>query len=141
MSLELLHKVPTGAIETLFDVQNQPLFKKANLGKYLGIENIKHNFKEFPSHCTHPRLDLKGGGLSSPLGRAKNPHDIFINLDGSIEMAVQSKKTQGSCLSKMAYQERYRKKKHQQEEHQQAIIDPDNQIQVLDFIRSIDRKF
>ena len=37
MSLELFHKVPTGAIKRLFDEQNQPLFKRADLGKYLGI--------------------------------------------------------------------------------------------------------
>ena len=50
MSLELFHKVPAGAIETLFDEQNQPLFKRADLGKYLGIEDVKNNFKDFPSH-------------------------------------------------------------------------------------------
>ena len=61
MSLELFHKVPAGATDTLFDQQNQPLFKRADLGKYLGIEDIKHNFKDFPSPCTRPRLDLKGG--------------------------------------------------------------------------------
>ena len=37
MSLELFQKLPTEAIETLFNEQNQPLFKRANLGKYLGI--------------------------------------------------------------------------------------------------------
>ena len=55
MSLELFHKVPAGAIETLFDEQNQPLFKRADLGKYLGIEDIKNNFKDFPSHCNRSR--------------------------------------------------------------------------------------
>ena len=39
MSLELFHKVPPGAIETLFDDQNQLLFKSADLGKYLGVED------------------------------------------------------------------------------------------------------
>ena len=37
MSFELFYKVPAGAIETLFDEQKQPLLKRANLGKYLGI--------------------------------------------------------------------------------------------------------
>ena len=37
MGLELFHKVPAGANETLFDEENQPLFKRADLGKYLGI--------------------------------------------------------------------------------------------------------
>ena len=49
MSLELLRKVPAGAIETLFDDQNQPLFKRADLGKYLGISNIRDKFKDFAS--------------------------------------------------------------------------------------------
>ena len=60
MSLELLHKVPAGEFETLFNEQNQPLFKRADLGKYLGIEDIKHNFKDFPSHYIRPRSGLEG---------------------------------------------------------------------------------
>ena len=102
-------EVSAGAIEMLFDEQNQPLFQRADIGKYLGIRNIGDNFKDFPSHYTRPRSEIQVGGLTAPLGRKKNSNDIFINLDGSIEMAVRSKKTQGSCLSKMAYQERRRK--------------------------------
>ena len=73
MSLELFHKVPAGAIETLFDEQNQPLFKRADLGKYLCIEDIKHNFKDFPSHYTHPRSEMEAGGQATPLGGKKIP--------------------------------------------------------------------
>ena len=51
MSLELIHELPAGAIETLFNEQNQRLFKRADLGKYLGIEDMRHNFRDFPSHC------------------------------------------------------------------------------------------
>ena len=47
MSLALFHKVPVGAIETLFNKQNQPLFKWTDLGKYLVIKNIRDNFEEF----------------------------------------------------------------------------------------------
>ena len=61
MSLQLFHKVPTGAIKRRFDEQNQPLFKRADLGKYVDIENIKLNFKDFPSHYTRLRSGLKGG--------------------------------------------------------------------------------
>ena len=92
MSLQLFNKVPAGAIETLFDEQKQPLFKRANLGKYLGIEKIKDNFKDFPSHYTCARSKIEGACLTGLLGRAKNSHDVFINLDGSMEMAVRSKK-------------------------------------------------
>ena len=61
MSLELFHEVPAGATEMLFDAQNQPLFKRADLGKYLGIGDIRHNFRDFPLHYNHLRLDLEGG--------------------------------------------------------------------------------
>ena len=73
--------MPAGAIETLFDDQNQSLFKRADLGKYLGIEDIKQNFKDFPH--TLLRLDLEARGLAPSLRKTKNPHDTFINLDGS----------------------------------------------------------
>ena len=66
MSLELFHKVTAGVIERLFDEQNQPLFKRADLGKYLGIGDIKHNFKDFPSHYTRLRSDLEGEKFDRP---------------------------------------------------------------------------
>ena len=77
MTLGLFHKVPAGAIERFFDQQNQPLFKGSALGKYLGKENIKHNFKDFPSHYTHLRSDLEGRGLTAPLRGQKIPM-IFL---------------------------------------------------------------
>ena len=100
MSLKLFKKVSAGAIKMLFHEQSQPLFKRINLGKYLGIENLKHNFKDFPSHYIKPRLNLEGGVLNARRGREKNPHDIFINLDGSIEMAVRTKKPKVVALVK-----------------------------------------
>ena len=102
MSFELFHKVPAETIETLFDEQNQPLFKRADLGKYLGIRNITDNFKELSSHHARPWSEIEGVGPTNTLGRAKNPHDIFISLDASIEMAVRFKKPQGSGVGKMA---------------------------------------
>ena len=87
-------------MKCFFDEQNQLLFKRADLGNYLGIEDIRHNLRDFPSHYNHLRLDLEGGGLALTLERTKNPHDIFINLDGSIEMAVRSKKPKAVALVK-----------------------------------------
>ena len=129
MNLELFHEVPAGVIETLFDEQNQPLFKTADLGKYLGIRNIGDTFNNFPSHYTHPRLEIEVEDLTASLGRTKNPHDIFIYLDGSIEMAVRSKKPKAVALVKWLSKEGVEKI---QEEHQQAITDRDNQIKALE---------
>ena len=83
MSLELFQKVLAGAIETLFDEQNQPLFKRADLGKYLGIGNIRRNFKDFPSHNTHPMSELEARDQAPSLRKTKSLHEIFINLNGS----------------------------------------------------------
>ena len=131
MSLELLHEVPAGVIETLFNEQNQPLFKRSDLGKYLGIRNIRDNFKEFFLHHAHPRSDIEGVRETNALARTKNPHDIFINMDSAIEIAVRSKKPKVATLV-----ERVSKKGVEkiQEEHQKAITGRDNQIQALESI-------
>ena len=80
------------------------MFKRGDLGEYIGIRNIGDNLKDFPSHYTCLKLDLEGYGRTAPLGRKKSPYDIFINLDGSVEMAVRSKKPKAvpliNCLSK-----------------------------------------
>ena len=90
ISLKLFHKVPARAIETLFDYQNQPLFKRVDLGKYQDMEDIKHNLKDFLSHYTRPRSDLEMSGQAHSLERIKNPH----------EMAVRSKTPKTVALVK-----------------------------------------
>ena len=56
--LVLLEAVAAGAIETLFDDQNQPWFKRVDLGRYLGIVDIRHMFKGMK---TTSRLEIMGG--------------------------------------------------------------------------------
>ena len=131
MSLELFQKVPAGAIETLFDDENQPLFRRSEIGKYLGIRNIRENFREFLSHHACSRSEIEGVGVTYPLGQTKNPHDIFINLDSAIEIAVRSKKPKAVALVKWLTKKGIEKiqKEHQ---HQQAITGCDNQIEALE---------
>ena len=59
MFLALFNSVPVGAIETLFDDQNQPWFKRADLGRYLGIVKVK-NSMHIPSHFMCKRQDIRG---------------------------------------------------------------------------------
>ena len=129
MSLELFEKVLAGAIETVFDNQSQPLFKRSDLGKYLGIRNIRDNFQEFSSHHARPRSKTEGVGVTYPFGRTKNCHDIFINLDSAIEIAVRSKKPKAVALVKWLTKKGIEKI---QKEHQQVITGRDNQIQALE---------
>ena len=137
MSLALFHKVPAGAIETLFDEQNQPLFKRADFGKYLGIKNIRDNFKEFSLHHAHPRSEIEDGGVTETLWSAKNSHDIFINLDSATETAVRSKKVKAIALVKWLIKKGVEKI---QEDYEQAIIGRDNQIQALEFMNEEERQ-
>ena len=65
MSLALFNSVTAGAIETLFDDQNQPWFKHADLGRYLGIVKVK-NSMHIPSHFICKRQDIKGALPQAP---------------------------------------------------------------------------
>ena len=65
MSLALFNAVPAGAIETVFDGQNQPWFKRVDLGRYLGIVKFK-NSMHIPSHFICKRQDIKGALPQAP---------------------------------------------------------------------------
>ena len=96
MSLSLFNAVPEGAIETVLDGNNKPHFMRADLGRFLGIADIRHNFKKI---ATKSRSDISSSnGVKIPSrsgmrGGGKNPHDAFVELDGALDIVVQSKKT------------------------------------------------
>ena len=90
MSLALFNAVPAGAIETVFDYQNQPWFNRADLGRYLGIVKVKHSM-HIRSHFMCKRQDIKGVLVppqSGMRGGSKKPHDVFVNLDGAIHITT-----------------------------------------------------
>ena len=57
MSLQLVSDL-SNEIETIADVHRNLWFKRAHVGKYLGIRDIKHNFKDFPLEYTRPRSSI-----------------------------------------------------------------------------------
>ena len=69
--------------------------------------------------------------MTDTLGRGKIPHDVFIDLDSAIEIAVRSKKPKAVALVKWLTKKGVEKI---QEDHQQAITGRDNQIQALEFM-------
>ena len=89
--LALFHDLPAGAIETLVDEQNQPLFKGANQGKYLDIVD----------QCCFTRADTKmGSDRVSSLKKLKNPPDAFTKRDSAIEIVLRSNKPKAHALVK-----------------------------------------
>ena len=92
----LFHEVSTGALEILFEVQNQLRFKWGDLSQYLGIKSVKDNFKSLDWYfVVRKDAELKDGPIF-PFGNGENLHDSFINLGGAIKIAVRSKETQSS---------------------------------------------
>ena len=116
-----------GAIETLFDDQNQSWFKCADLGRYLGILDIARNFKDIK---TTSRLEIMGQGQPLPLGKRKNSHDAFANLGGALEMVVRSRKPKAVALVKWLTKKGVEKL---QEDHQKAIEERDTRIQAVEY--------
>ena len=121
--------VPADAIETVFDDQNQPWFKRAELGRYLRIVKVK-NSMHIPSPFMCKRQDIKGAWSTVPLGKRKNPHDVFVNLDGAIYIATNSKKEKAAALISWLVKKGVEKL---QEEHQKASEERDTRIQAIEY--------
>ena len=47
MSVSLFNAIPTGAIEVLTDATGEPHFKRADLGRYLGIVDVKTSLHKY----------------------------------------------------------------------------------------------
>ena len=93
--IALFNAIPAGKIEILYDEQDQPWFKRAALGRYLGLQHI---------HTSVPEIDMKargeimGGALC--LGRSKNRHDMFLSLTGVKKVIIGSRKPKAIELAK-----------------------------------------
>ena len=59
------------------------------MGRYLGIVDIARNFKDIK---TTSRPEIMG--QEQPLGKRKNSHDAFVNLDCVLEIVTKSRKPQ-----------------------------------------------
>ena len=86
-------------IEILYVDQNQPWFKRAHVGKFLGIASIKDSMKQIPEIDMKSRGEL--WGMSTiPLESNQNSTDIFLSEDGIIYVIINSKKSKCKELTK-----------------------------------------
>ena len=85
-------------------------------------------------HYTHTRTEILGPGQTSThfgmLGGRENPHDIFINLDGAIKIAIHSKKSKAVGLVKWLTKKGIEKI----QEHHHVIEKRDERDTALDLI-------
>ena len=78
-------------IETIVDVDENLWLKRSHVGKYIGIKDMKHNFKDFPSHYTRLRSSIRGlnecemstrNAIKPGRKDQKNEWDIFLSKRG-----------------------------------------------------------
>ena len=135
MSLLLFNAVPAGAIEVLSDAKGKLHFKRADLGRFLGIVDIKTSNRNV-NVTTKSRSELsKPGGHVMPsrsgiYGGGKNPHDAFVDLEAALEIVVRSRKPKAVELTKWLTRKGFEKI---QEEHQLSITDRDDRIQAIQY--------
>ena len=128
MSISIFNAVPAGAIEVLTDATGAPHFKRADLGRFLGIVVVARNNNNI---VTKSRSELSRPGYVSnvPLLQGQNDHDVFIDLEGALEIVVRSRKPKAVELTKWLTRKGVEKVV---EGHQKAIDEKDMQIALLD---------
>ena len=123
------------AIETLFDEKNEPLFKMADLGKYLDTRNIKNNLKDFPSYYTCIRSKISNGCLTSTPPAMLWGEGIKKFLKISQLHLIQSKKLKAVALVKwLTSVEKIL------EQHRQAIEEKDSTCLIQNDLKSCDNQ-
>ena len=128
MSLSIFNALPAGAIEVLSDANDAPHFKRADLGRFLGIVDVRHNFKNIAT-VSRTEIAVKGGGPTPSLLQSQNDHDAFVDLEAALEIVVRSRKPRAVELTKWLTRKGVEKIA---EEKQKAINEKDMQIALLD---------
>ena len=133
MSVSIFNAVPAGAIEVLTDAIGAPHFKRADLGRFLGLVDVKATYRDIST--VSRKLLSNGVGLPHPSQR-QNDHDAFVDLDGALEIVVRSKKPKAVELTKWLTSKGVEKvaQEYQKaiEESNRVIDEKDMQIALLD---------
>ena len=135
MSISLFNAVPAGAIEVLNDATGAPHFKRVDLGRFLGIVDVRHNFKNIATK-SRSKIAAGGGGCAPSLLQGQNDHDAFVDLEGALEIVVRSRKPKAVELTKWLTRKGVEKvvedRQKAVQEKQKAIDEKDMQIALLD---------
>ena len=94
MSLALFNAVLAGAIEILYDEQNQPWFKQVHVGEFIGITNMSDATSKFGVEDKKNRDKITLGSTegSYTLPKHAKLHDGFLSVNGVTTVLVNSRK-------------------------------------------------
>ena len=115
MSVSIFNAVPAGVIEVLSDATGAPCFKRADLGRFLGLVDVKATYRDT---STVSRKLLSNGVISPHPLQRQNDHDAFVDLEGALDIVVRSRKPKAVKLVKWLTHKGVEKVV---EEHQKAI--------------------
>ena len=131
--MSITNAVPAGAIEILSDATGAPHFKRADLGRFLGLVDVKATYRDT---STVSRKLLSNGVISPHPSQRQNDHDAFVSLDAALEIVVRSRKPKAVKLVKWLTRKGVEKvtQDHQKaiEKKQREIDERDMQIALLD---------
>ena len=122
MFVSLFNAVPAGAIEVLTDATGEPHFKRADLGRYVGIINIKTTYRDVETK-------LQGVVWTHPLLQSQNDHNALVGLEAAFEIVLRSRKPKAVELVKWLTRKGV---ENVAEEHQKFIDEKDMQIALID---------
>ena len=93
MSVSLFNAVPAGSVEVLFDDGNQPWFKRAHIGKYLGHAHINTSLDGLNSEESRPRSAF-GASYRTTIGWSgpkceQCKTDVFLSVYGVMHSVVK----------------------------------------------------
>ena len=140
MNLALINSIED--IEVLIDCDNKPWFKRAHVGAFLGLEDIRTSVRnlEGDDFCTREQLGARHSmpGWSGPKEQ-QNKTDVFLSVYGVMHVIIISQKERGKELKEFIFniiipRGLNEKIKQLQEDHQLAIIEKDNKIQAVQYI-------
>ena len=131
MSISIFNAVPAGAIEVLTDATGAPHFKRADLGRFLGIVDVRHNFKNIATK-SRSEIAVRGGGPTPSLLQGQNDRDAFVDLEAALEIVVRSAVELTKWLTRKGVEKVVKDRQKAIEEKQKAIDEKDMQIALLD---------
>ena len=147
MTLTLFNSIED--IEVLIDCDNKPWFKRAHVGAFLGLEDIRTSVRnlEGDEFCTREQLGGRHSmpGWSGPKEQ-QNKTDVFLSVYGVMHVIINTRKERGKELKEFILKDIIprglnEKIKQLQEDHQLAITDRDNKIQAIQYeIREKDQQ-
>ena len=121
----------------MIDCDNKPWFKRAHVGAFLGLEDIRTSVRnlEGDEFCTREQL---GHRHIMPGNFKGQDQDVFLSIYGVMHVIINSRKERGKELKEFIFKDIIprglnEKIKQLQEDHQLAITDRDNKTQAIQY--------